>query len=193
MTDPFSFRLYVLFLIGLSTYVRWSLLILALQTITWIFRCEFQPTNEFLSLGRSGTIHPLGELGILLFITFYSLIEYALITIGTSVAKKVPLLTDSLFWEAAIHIAFSVIGLALVYIGIVYRPHLIMNQAKDNFIKSQIMKIKDIQERQIWIKEIQAVPTLFIWESAKRQAVLLIPFFLFTLLPFLFWSMGHAG
>lgn len=192
-TDPFSFRLYVLFLIGLSTYVRWSLLILALQTIGWVFRCEFRPTYEFLSLGKTGTIHPLGELGILLFITFYCLIEYALITFVTSVAKNVPLVTDSLFWEAAIQMALSIIGLGMVYIGIVYRPHLIMNQAKEYFIKSQIMKIKDIQERQIWIKEIQAVPTLFIWESARRQAVLLIPFFLYTLLPFIFWIVGNAG
>jgi hypothetical protein len=191
--DPLSFRFYVLFLVGLSTYVRWSLLILALQTVSWIIRCEFKPTNEFLSLGRAGTIYPLGELSILLFITFYVLLEYAIVTIGTSIVKKVPLGSDSLFWEAAIQIGLSLVGVGLVYIATVYRPQLILLQAKDDFIKSQIMKINDLQERQAWLDSIREVPTLLVWESAKRQAVLLVPFILYTLLPFILWGLGKAA
>lgn len=188
--DPLAFRFYVLFLIGLSTYVRWSLLVLTVQTIFWILRSDFKPTKELFSLGGETALYPLGELGILLVLAFYGLVAYAVATIGTSVVKGVSINIDILFWEAIVHLLVSLVGCGLVLVDLVYRPYWVLQQARDDFIKSEIATIEDVLERQARLSDVKKVSMLPIWKSTQRQAILLIPFLLFTLIPWVLWIGG---
>lgn len=189
VSDLLLFRFYVLFLIGLSTYVRWSLLILTIQTVLWILRSDFKPTEELFSPGGEVAICPLGELGILLLLTFYGLTAYAIATIGTSVVKGVPIEIDALFWEAIVHLFVSLVGCGFTLVGLVYRPYWALQQSWDDFVK-EVARIEDLLERQERLSDVKKVSMLPIWRAAQRQAILLIPFFLLTLMPLFLWIGG---
>jgi len=188
--DPLAFRLYVLFLVGLSTYVRWSLLIVALQTTIWVFRCEFRPNKELLSRGGEAKVHPLGELGILLFLVFHSLIAYAVATIGTSVVKGVLTAADALFWEAVAHLLLSLLGCGLAFVGLVHRPCYALQRLQDDFIRNEIAQIVSPLEQRIPFSAAERIPMFPVLRSAQRQAYLLVPFLLFTSAPLLLLIIG---
>ena len=189
-TDPLLFRFYVLFLIGLSTYVRWSLLILALQTVFWIMRNKFKPTKRLFDLGGEIELYPFGELGILLTLAFYTLMIYAIATINTSLAKGVQTGLDALFWEAIIHLIFSLVGFGFVLVALVYQPHWTLQQFQDNFIKSEVNQITNTIAREVKLRSAKKLSMLPVWISIRRQIILLGPFFLLTLIPLFLWFGG---
>jgi hypothetical protein len=171
--DLLLFRLYVLLLVGLSTYVRWSLLILAVRTVALFLRSELQLPKARWARSEY-VLQALGELGILVFAAFYGVVAYAAATMGTAVVKGVPLQSDALFWEATVHVVVSFVGAGLALMCLVYRPHAVLLAAR--------------QESSVGLGA--KIPTLPILKSIWRQAILLVPFFLLTLIPWLLWVTG---
>jgi hypothetical protein len=188
VSDLLSFRFYALFLVGLSTYVRWSLLILTVQTVLWILRSDFKPVKELFRPGGENAIYPLGELAILLLLAFYGLMAYAIATIGTSFVKGVPIEIDALFWEAIAHLIVSLVGCVFILAELVYQPYWALQQLRDD-VENEIAK-EDVPNRQARLNAVEKASIVPIWRAARRQTILLIPFFLLTLMPLFLWIGG---
>ena len=111
--DLLSFRLYVLLLIGVSTFLRTSLLISMIHSAILLSSGEINIPSDILNLASKRQYRDLGDSSLLLNSAALLIFIYAATTIFTSIMKRVPLSFDFLFWEAVIQ--FITVILILIY------------------------------------------------------------------------------
>jgi hypothetical protein len=189
-SDLLVFRIYVLLLIGLSTFLRTSMLVSLLHAVILLSISNPSIPLDILNLGAKRKYENLGEACLLINFGGLLIFLYAATTIYTSVVKRVPLKSDYLFWEAVIHL----VAVCLILIYFNYRQVLVakyIQGLKDDFAETNLRNETDSTRHQSLSVLLKETPDHPLWDCIRRHWLTLTSILLIALLPVILFTIGR--